>query len=119
VAYLDDFAENDNDFHLRFVTQLSKYLGFVPDPTYREGDYFDLEEGLFVSLLPGHPYFLSEEESGLLARLMRLSLIEPAHRFSRQERKMLLSALMRLYAQHVPLFGEVKSLPVLQEVFDA
>lgn len=108
------------NFHIVFLLRLSLFLGFEPDVTgYTENGYFDLQEGCFVDYVPTHPHFLSNHDSFLLVQLMRLSY-QTMHLYtmSRQERYHCVEVMIDYYRLHVPSFPEIKSLPILRDLFD-
>ncbi len=56
----DSFA----NFHLVFMIQLTKYLGFYPEVENNGAAYFDLEEGIFTnSKLRGFPLFKTDRHA--------------------------------------------------------
>ena len=48
-----DTHEKISNFHLLFLLNLSKYLGFYPDVSGTESQYFNLEEGCFTFSILG------------------------------------------------------------------
>jgi DNA repair protein RecO (recombination protein O) len=112
-----DTEENPINFHLFFMLELSKYLGFYPHDNYSEKNcLFDLQEGVFISEAPVHPHFSDSETSGWLHQLLRAAEKKEDITLSNAERNELLLALLLFYRLHVPSFGEVRSLPVLKEI---
>lgn len=109
----------DNWFHIRFLFQLTKYLGFYPSGICNDvTPYFNLVEGTFVQKLPAHVHVLHEYESKLMAQLLQLPLgtlsdLSASAHFKKQ----LLSSLIDYYRLHHENFGELKSLDVLQSVW--
>ncbi len=111
------------NFHLYFLLVLSKYLGFYPNNTYSSSNqYFDLQNGTFTSTLPGHTHFMDTTLSSAFYRLFDLSFHFRRNellQISKKNRNMLLNKIMEYYNLHVPNFGSVKSLTVLNEVFNS
>jgi len=71
IEVLDLMEAGIANYHLIFLLQLSRYLGFAPSNNYSESNpFFDLIAGKFVSSPPDHPWFLKNTESSLLARLL-------------------------------------------------
>ncbi|HWY38948.1 MAG TPA: DNA repair protein RecO, partial [Bacteroidia bacterium] len=61
---LDAEEDNVSDFHLHFLIDLSRHLGFYPNNNYSEKlCLFDLQEGIFTSSVPLHPYYADSEIS--------------------------------------------------------
>ncbi len=120
VALLETLDKGVANFHIVFLFQLLHYLGIYPDTRLqREGLYFDLLNGEFTSSLPTHPHYLSPEESRVLARLLRISFENMSlYGFSRQDRVRIIRRIIEYYRLHLPDFPEIKSLDILQTIFD-
>jgi len=111
---LDRIEKVPADFLLNFLLELSLLLGFAPHGKFSEAtNYFDLQEGNFVSDISIHPLVLSPPVSQNLSSLLKKNSTEiPA-----AERRKLLEALLQYYQLHVPNFSFPKSLKVLDEIF--
>jgi len=118
LLILDLTTESCSNFHLGFMVQLSRYLGFPPQGEYGpDTSVFDLREGKFVNYLPQHPDHLHAAASALFSELMSRGYTELAGlRMGKGERKQLLNALILFYQLHIPSFGQVKSASVLEEI---
>lgn len=118
IVLLDEEKNNCSNFHLAFLVQFSSFLGFFPGNNYSETEtVFNLEEGVFVSEKPVHPYFITSENAQWLALLMDNSIQEHTTlNITKAQRKVLLSALMLYYRLHLQGMSEVKSHRVLEEV---
>lgn len=118
ITYLDDTKGKVMNFHLIFLIQLTRYLGFYPNNNYSEQTpYFDMMEGGFYSTL-NHTYSLDEHLSKILSSLLNLSfdtMNEVA--FRHHQHTLILEKLIDYYSLHIPGFTKVKSLSVLREVF--
>lgn len=121
VIWLDTCREGYANFHLVFLMRLSRFLGLYPNlDDYHEGDYFDMLNACFTSVRPQlHSSYIQPEESARLLRLMRMNY-ETMHLFamSRTERMRCLNIINEYYRLHLPDFPVLKSLAVLQELFD-
>ena len=118
VQILDLEADNCSNFHLCFMVQLSKYLGFYPQGKASSlTPYFDLQEGTFIAKEPMHPYFLYPVHAQLLWQLLQndysSSMALPLHKSQRKE---LLSKLILYYELHLPSLREINSHRILEEV---
>ena len=96
---LDQLGDRVENFHLTFLIQLSRYLGFGPQ---------NINEVLGVRLV-------SIQEELILKELLDsdqffLKSIPSA------SRKNLLDALIRFYSSHIDGFGDARSVQVLHEV---
>lgn len=109
------------NFHLVFIIRLAHFLGIIPQNNFNaENCFFDIEEGKFRPLAPMHFYFLDEANSKLLSQLISSSFSENHDlKISRENRKILLNAMMEYYKTHLSGFGNIQSLQVLEDVFNA
>jgi len=114
LLWLDTHEETAN-FHLLFLVELTKYIGFYPDSSAIECHYFDWLEGCFTDVHSGS--CLDGEETFLLKRLLDLGFDSDQKVFSSRDRKTLLVILMKYYEAHFTAFKKPKSLEVLKEVF--
>ena len=84
------------NFHLFFLLELSKFLGFYPSHEESDSvDFFDKREGTFSASMPEHPDYIAGKESGSLSLLLQSNLYElDAIRLSSQARVELLDHLV-------------------------
>lgn len=114
---LDKADDPVSNFHLHFLIDLAKYLGFYPNNNYSEKQcLFDLQEGVFTASVPLHPYYTDSETSFHLNRLIEANDKQEDIVLNAQVRSEILSALLIFYRLHLPNFGEVRSIQVLKEV---
>lgn len=120
IQWLDVVEEGVGNFHLTFLLQLSVYLGIRPNgDSFRNGCFFDLLNGIFTEKMPEHNYYLNKEESVVFERLLRIRFENMAlYSFSRQERANILRHIIQYYKIHLSDFPEIKSLSVMQSLFD-
>jgi len=91
-----DKMEKPENFHVVFMIQLAKHLGFQPQNVHEilGGRVMDFEE---------------EKNLDLILRDLEVNL-------SNSQRRNILDALLRFYSMHVENFGTMKSLSVLREI---
>ena len=107
------------NFPLFFTLHLSHFFGFKIDDNYsEENNFLDLTEGNFTSQAPTHPYFMADEYAQITAHLLRIMI--PAEledlKMGHLKRRELLLKYIEYYSLHMQDFGQMKTLPVLQEV---
>ncbi|MTK53142.1 DNA repair protein RecO [Paludibacter sp.] len=120
VQILERSEQGVANFHLVMMLHLTRFLGFFPS-TENLGlhFYFDMVNGVFTSTCPLHKHFLRPAESAVLYQLMRINYTNMhMFRFSRGERVAILEYMLSYYRIHLSEIGEIKSLPVLMELFD-
>jgi DNA repair protein RecO (recombination protein O) len=121
IVWLDKAQKRYANFHLVFLMHLSRFLGLYPNlDSYHKGDYFDLLNADFISTRPlQHPFFLLPEEASCLPYLTRMNY-ETMYLFkmNRTERIRCLTIINEYYELHLPGFSVLKSLKIIQDLFD-
>ncbi len=120
IQLLDIEEKQMANFHLLFLIQLTKYLGFFPDDNYSETNkYFDLKEGNFVPSQPFHPHFLSPDLSIYYSQLINNSFNQlHSINMNYKLRGNLLEKIIEYYQLHLENIKEIKSYNVLKSVFE-
>jgi len=107
------------NFPLFFAIHLSSFFGFRLEDEYDEmHNILDLREGRFVTEHPDHQQYLEDPLCFITSQLLRVMQPEEltSLKLNYETRRMLLQAYEAFYALHVPDFGVIRSLPILQEV---
>ena len=120
ILWLDAQQASFANFHLVFLMRMSRFLGFYPNlDNYMPGDYFDLRESVFLPSPPVHREFLMPQEAEKVQLMMRMDF-PTMHLFqmSHAERNRLLEVALVYYRLHLPDFPELKSVGVLQELYN-
>jgi DNA repair protein RecO (recombination protein O) len=118
LLILDLKTDNCSCFHIYFLVQLSRFLGFYPQGNYsEETKYFDLKEGRFVLNIPSHSNYLVPEIAQLFDNLSNVNYETLAQlQINKAQRKILLQQIVLYYQLHMPSIGVIKSIDVLEEV---
>ncbi len=118
LAWFDLSEENNMNFHLSFMIQLSRFLGFYPKKeSIPDSRFFDLDSGLFTRQRPKSPNHLSEGQADLFHDIYNGSFEDASRiKMSSGQRRKLLESLIVYYKIHSPGFGELKSLDILKMV---
>ena len=119
IVWLDGQQSSFANFHLVFLLRLTRFLGFYPNlDDYKDGDYFDLRESVFMPMPPVHRDFMHPEEAQKVQLMMRMDFpTMHLFRMSHQERNRLLEVSLKYYRLHLPDFPEMKSIEVLQALY--
>lgn len=112
-----DVNENIANFHLLFLINLSKYLGFYPDDENQDGPYFDLLEGCFVHVPTLNP-LIEKENIIYFKRLLGINFDALNEiKMAKMQRESLLKSIILYFELHLQGFRKPKSLAVLNAVF--
>ena len=119
IMWLDGQQANFANFHIVFLLRLTRFLGFYPNmDDYEDGDYFDLRESEFMRNPPVHRDFLHPEEAQKVQLMMRMDFpTMHLFRMSHNDRNRLLEISIKYYRLHLPDFPEMKSIEVLQALY--
>ena len=120
IVTLETSEDGIANFHIVFLFNLLHYLGIYPNTELQKEDsYFDLLNGEFTLLPPQHRHFLSQQESRVFSRLLRMSFENMSlYGFSRHESVYIINRIFDYYRLHIPDFNEIKSLSVMQSLFE-
>ncbi|MBN1251071.1 MAG: DNA repair protein RecO [Bacteroidales bacterium] len=119
ILLLDNIESGIGNYHIIFLYELCKFLGFYPKNNFSsEKKFFNLIEGKFYSIQADSRYYLDEETSKLISILHSkgFSNIENFS-FSKNQKKTILDSIIEYYKFHIPNMGKIKSLEILQEIF--
>ncbi|MEK9604209.1 MAG: DNA repair protein RecO [Flavobacteriaceae bacterium] len=104
-------------FHLKFMMELSRHLGFYPNRSNISEGYFDLESGCFCSSSPSKHFI----EGDLLMAFKKLlgTDFDTLDRcvIDNSLRIKVLNVLIDYFNLHLPNFGKIKSIDILHEIF--
>lgn len=115
--YLDEIESYAN-FHISFLIELSKFLGFYPHFNNGTKKYFDLEYGVFYDSETNSPYLFSGELIDNFIKFLGTKFVESNEVvLNKQQRSNLLKFLMQYYTLHISNFREPKSLEVLKTLY--
>ena len=107
-----------------FTLQTAATLGFQIQGQYTSvTPWLDLQEGFYVAEQPNHVYLMENESAKATALLLQI----PPEQISsigtialnKNTRRIILHALQLYLSLHIPGFGKLKSLNILQEILSA
>ena len=111
-----DTHEKTTNFHLLFLLNLTKFLGFYPELINVNKNYFNLLEGNFTNQKVFHS--VSGENLVQFRKLLGINFdaIDQVD-FSASNRQAVLSTLIQYFELHLSGFRKPKSLEVLKTIF--
>lgn len=116
LQYLELSENKIGYFHLSFLMQFSKYLGFFP--FYSKGKYFSITEGNFSNAVPSSGLYLQEREKEAFELIIQSS-VDTCHeiQLTNEERQRVLVNIIEYYRVHIPGMGNIKSHEILETLF--
>ena len=118
VEALDSIREGAANFHLWFLANLSRFLGFSPGNDYFEGALFDMREGMFVARALTSYGVMNADNALMLHDLLECDVRYLAEMgFNRRQRVEFLDAMITYYGHHLDGVDAVRSIRILREVF--
>mgnify|MGYP005867366325 CR=1 FL=1 len=110
-------TEQIGHFHVLFLLQLSKHLGFYPNFEQQECSYFNLIDGVFQLKETNRYCFTGKEVENLKLLLKHSYESQSELHIKKQERIQLLELLILYYEIQIQGFKKPLSYQVLQDVF--
>jgi len=116
LQWLDTHDEVAN-FHLVFLIQLTKYLGFYPDNSESALPFFDLQEGAFTKRVTSTG--IGGDELVVFKQFLATGYDQGAQiPLRKAERSSLLKTILKYYQLHIQGFKKPRSIMVLNEIFN-
>ena len=116
LQWLDTHDKIAN-FHIFFLLNLTRYLGFYPDTSHIQESSFDLLEGGFTNTVSGNPSINGK----ILAHFKTFlgTNFDAIHTITmvKNDRQDLLQSVVLYFELHLHGFRKPKSLTILNEVF--
>lgn len=113
-----DKNEKAGNFHLLFLLKLTRYLGFYPDDSDTDKNYFNLLDGTFADI-ETNDYCINQENLNLLKQLLGIDFDALSDiKLNKHQRSGFLVMLLDYYSLHLQGFQKPKSLAVLNELFN-
>jgi len=118
VGALDAMGDGVANFHLWFLANLCRFLGFRPGNDYTPGAWFDIREGLYTLSQPPHPGTMNRRCARMLCDLMECDVrLLAGIGLNRAQRSEFLDAMLVYFGYHLDAIDAVQSVRMLREVF--
>lgn len=109
ICTFDLLEENQGNFLIIFLYKMTSFLGFSP---------MNLEE---INEQVSHHFqqqkiFLSQENQWFFKKIKETNSYQEKIESSLEQKRFLLNILLKYYQVHIEYFGELKTLPILQEI---
>ena len=112
-----DQVGNCNNFHIKFLLELSKFIGFYPNINNENDSFFDLQLGSTVSTRPidvnisGDDFSVFKKFLGMKFEDLNLMSLK------NNSRVRILNYIIDYYSLHLQMFKTPKSINVFNEIF--
>lgn len=119
LTILDQPDYSGKNFHLKFLMQLAKYMGFYPGNRYSDlRPSFDLAKSMFVEDSIGVPHLIRPPYGKIFSELLDTDIINSDRiDMPGTVRSILLEKVIEYYAYRFDNLSNIRSLDVLQTVF--
>lgn len=112
-----DAADKIANFHLLFLLNLTRYLGFQPEAEKKEMPVFNLLDGVFQEI-PTNDYCIEGKNVEFLKKLLGTDFDAMQQiKMNQISRNEFLNMLLMYYELHIEGFHKPRSLSVLNEIF--
>jgi DNA repair protein RecO (recombination protein O) len=112
-----DNIEECNNYHIKFLIELTKYIGFYPNIRNKDDMYFCLESGSTSSNKPLAGK-IEGQDLNLLKELLGTKFEDlNTMSINRESRTRILNKIIDYYSLHLQMFKTPKSIHVFTEVF--
>lgn len=113
-----DIHDTIGNFHITFLIKLTQYLGFFPDKSHIELDYFNMQDGVFQSM-SSNVYCVTGDQVVQFKQFLGTTFeAGMSIRLSKNTRTDILTMLLVYFELHLHGFKRPKSLSVLNEIFN-
>ena len=113
-----DESETNTNFHLMFLVELTKYLGFYPELPTKGASYFNLEAGKFQST-KSNIYCISGEHLAYLKQLLGIKFdVSKSLDINSKQKREFLNMILLYFKLHLDGFKQPKSVTILNQVFN-
>ena len=112
-----DNVRECNNYHIKFLIELSKYIGFHPNIISENDPYLCLESGTTSKIKPSGGS-INGEDLKLFKKLLGMKFEDlNTISISRESRTRILKKIINYYSLHLQMFKTPKSINVFAEVF--
>lgn len=117
MIWFDETKTNTN-FHLLFLIQLTKYLGFYPEsPKTATHKYFNLEEGKFQNTKT-NMYCITGDNLTILKKFLGIKFDDSKSlEITSSQKRDFLSMILLYFKLHLDGFKHPRSISILNQVF--
>ena len=118
ILIFDKINRGAENFHLHFLANLSKYIGFYPQDINTENGFFDIKNGQILPAIPQHELYFDTKNTQILQQLLQIK-VSDVHQLelNRSQRENFLNSILMFYNYHFDKLSPINSLKVFTELF--
>ncbi|MDR2127362.1 MAG: DNA repair protein RecO [Prevotellaceae bacterium] len=118
VLIFDKINKGAENFHLHFLANLSKFIGFYPNNICDASGFFDIKSGNITPLLPAHSLYFDAQNTQILQQMLKIQ-VSNIHKIelNHTQRKNFLQVILDFYNYHFDKLSPINSLKVFIELF--
>ena len=119
IQFIDVNDKNISNLHLLFLLKLTKYLGFYPQNNFSDKySFFDIEKAVFTDNKINNNQ-LNIIESKNFSDFLNLNFNNYKNiTIDKTTRNKILQNILLFYNRQIPEFGKIKSLEIMQTIFN-
>ncbi|MDR3286149.1 MAG: DNA repair protein RecO [Prevotellaceae bacterium] len=119
ILIFDKIEKGAENFHLHFLANLSKYIGFYPNNIYETSGFFDIKSGQIAPIKPNHTLFFDAKNTQILQQLLKMQVSNISQlELNHTQRENFLNAILDFYNYHFDKLSPIHSLKVFTELFN-
>ena len=107
-------ADDLSHFPIPFLTEFSKHLGICPNVLDENPRYFNLIDGELSNQKPIGDIYSTDEIATIIYDCIENQIT--TQKFSKLIRKDALEAMIRYYQMHIPQFGDLTTLAIIDDI---
>ena len=113
ILIFDKINKRAENFHLHFLANLSKYIGFYPKDISIENGFFDIKNGQIMPTIPQHELYFDAKNTQILQQLLQIK-VSDIHQIelNRLQRENFLNVVLDFYNYHFDKLSPINSLKV-------
>jgi DNA repair protein RecO (recombination protein O) len=120
ILIFDKIDKGAENFHLHFLANLSKYIGFYPNDIYDSSGFFDIKSGHITPVQPKHTLYFDIKNTNILQQLLKIQVSNIDQiELNRTQRSDFLKVMIDFYNYHFEKLNPVNSLKVFTELFNS
>ena len=112
-----DNQDNCNNFHIKFLIELTRHIGFYPNIRSQEDRFFNLESGSSSTIKPISK-FIELDDYELFKQMLGMKFEDLNYMgINKDSRLRLLNHIIDYYSLHLQMFKFPKSIDIFSEIF--